>query len=699
MGENGYGQISGMLQEKVARFTPVVFPRNWRIREIVAGPGFTGFITHCGLLIFHGNFYKTEDGFSCMKAKIKAPRGMSANSKYVAACGKSSSVFLFSETSKRVIKVKNENAIKTMLTDTELIVLTAMGNIYRGGIESGLVKMVIEFPVLSAFANHNSIYFVDNEHRLFDEDLKPVSIRCNSQTFNVGRYGKTVIRLDETGKMSTITNAGTKMPNFNVSCVSFKKNYFIAFKGTPKPQSLIMSAERDMWPICDSAFNIRGKDVKMQLLALDRRWAYLTDNASSYMDASIIKNLVVSESVSVVCAKRKGRPVYYSRTGTVVFPEVDDEMGFSLNILAGDTAKTPSGVSMKYVGFTDQTVWLQAGKSRCVFTFRDPSLLSVAARPGHSLRSVCVDGLPMVVDVTPSFCKQFGKTAGDLIWVPRKGIVQLVGVASNKFIFLDFSDYSLFSSERYNFALIRSSDPENHTRDIVTTEGNVITINVSSRNCIFMPGDRVDSEYGDATFLGTDEDGNCYVQSDAMKVANIQGDKADISKLKLRRRIGRKATRKVESNGKEVVVSLSVFDRVDDFIADDIIITGEKLCRVIGIDTQNKVIYAGSVEEEGEIFEVKSASLVYRADILGGKHAQFVEVGSPAFDLSLLVPNDLVRVNGKDEYVFKGIGHSGPVFLHPQTQELVTTSYSPLVMSDSFKVVKRTAFVDRTNNL
>jgi len=72
-----------------------------------------------------------------------------------------------------------------------------------------------------------------------------------------------------------------------------------------------------------------------------------------------------------------------------------------------------------------------------------------------------------------------------------------------------------------------------------------------------------------------------------------------------------------------------------------------------------------------------------------------VEVGTPAFELSSLVPNDRVRVDGDKEYVFKGIDLLGAVFVDPVRRRSFTTSYSPLVMSSTFDVVARTAFATR----
>ena len=694
-GSNSHYKLHRDFSEKVSRFTRIRFPREFAVREVAAGEKFSVFVTTSGIVIFHGKFYKCEDGFNAF-AKVHAPRGLSTNSKYAAFCGNSSSVFVFSRDSRCVAKVRHENVIKTAMTDTDIIVLTALGNVYRGEIDDSEVvfEMVVTgFPVLTVFSSLDSFFVVNREWQIFDSEMKPVSTPYMSQTQQIGRVEGAIVRLDGSGKLSS--TGPVELPGFDVACFVCVENGFVAFKGKPKLESVIVAPPADLWPICSSAFVLKRRTMKLQLLAVDSRTAYFKDDEKHYGLTMDLQKHLVSPDVSVKSIKEKDRMLYYTPAGRLVFPVVDNRLMFEFNLLTGDVVETAQGVKGTFVGATGKDIWLKPTDSRCVCAFADSEQLKGLKRPGHELMTALVDGVSVVVDVTPSFVKEFGRAIGDLVWFPRRGIVGVVGMAANKFIFLDFSDYSLFSSETYHYKLIRTDCLDvDHTRSIVTTQGEVIELNVCSVGAIFQPGDRVLSEYGDATFLGTDSDGNCYVQSDEMRVADVQGARADITKLRLMRRIGMKATRRFTTQDrKEVVLSLSVFDRVDDLFADDIIMTGDRLCRIIGIEKETKSIYAQPMEK-GDIFKVTTpATLVYRADILGGRHSDVVEVGTPVYELTFMVPNDLVRVNGEKEYIFKGIGRSGPIFSDPKTQECFTTSYSALVMSDSFEVVKRSAFI------
>lgn len=696
LGDNKHGKLHKNFPQKVERFSVISFPKDFSIREVAVGAKFSAFVTTTGIIIFHGKFYKCTDGFKAL-SRARAPRGLSANSKYVAFCGNSSSVFLFGRDSMCQMKIRGENVIKTCLTENDLIVLTSFGNVYRGEIDDSnveLQKISIDFPVLTIFSSLDRLFVVNRKWVVYDNELHEIDLPYLSNLIHIGAFDdENILRLDHTGKLQS--SGKTPLPEFEVSCFSCFDGGFVAFHGHPKLETPIFAPPVDLWPICGSAFIVKGRNLKLQLLAVDAYNAYFKELDNSYGLTSELQKHLVSPSIHVRSSKEKERPLYYTPSGRLVFPAVDGKSTFAFNCLTGDIVETPGGVKAKFVGFTGNDVWLQTTDSRCVSGFSDPPKLRVLERPGHQLITAQVDGMSAVVDVTPSFVKQFGRAIGDLVWFPMRGIVRIVGMAANKFVFLDFSDYSLFSSDIYNYLLIRTDDKDvSRTRDIVTTDGEIIELDVCSSGRIFQPGDRVMCEFGDATFIGTDSNGHCYVQSDEMRVSEIQGARVDISNLKLMRRIGMKATRRVTlDNNQNLILSLSVFDRVNEFFADDIITTNDKLCRIIGIDKQHHAIYAKPLEG-GDIFKVNTpATLVYRADILGGRHSDVIEVGTPAYELSALVPNDLVRVNGEKEYIFKGIGRSGLIFADPKTRECFATSYAPLVMPDSFEVLKRSAFV------
>jgi hypothetical protein len=277
-----------------------------------------------------------------------------------------------------------------------------------------------------------------------------------------------------------------------------------------------------------------------------------------------------------------------------VFPEVDQLQSYSFNFLVGDMIETSFGVSARFVGTQGGRVWFRPSDSRCVFSILNLRSVSCRSRPGHDIQTVMIDGSPAVLDRTPKLCEDFGRAIGDLIWFPRRGIVQFVGMFARRYVFLDFSDNSLFSSEPYNFLVVRAmSRMFAAPRKILTAEGELVALDVCAAKRIFLPGDRVIGSFGGGTFLGTDDRGKSFVQSDEMRVNEIEGAEVSIITLQLTRRIGVKATRKVAlKGGQEVSVSLSARDRVEDLMADDIIQVGRDLFRVIGVVIETGKVYA-----------------------------------------------------------------------------------------------------------
>jgi hypothetical protein len=429
------------------------------------------------------------------------------------------------------------------------------------------------------------------------------------------------------------------------------------------------------------------------MLALDSQTVFVTEGGF-FRKLSEFTEYFRSPEATVKIRDEPERQLYYTRTGRLILPEIDPEESFAFNFLVGDTVQTPSGVKARFVGCQDGVVWIRPLESRCVFSVLDSRSLVCRARPGNEIYHVTIDGEPAILDRTPSFCEQFGRSVGDLIWFPRRGIVEVVGLYSNKFVFLDFSDNALFSSDPYHFMLVRAKNKKlSYHRTILTAEGETVILNVCGQNAIFQPADRIVGEYGGGTFLGSDGK-RSFVQFDEMRVHEIDGCQVDIAKIELTRRIGMKTVRDITVDGRRLSVSISARDRVADLIPDDIIRCGVDLHRVVGIGTEEGKVFARPLGG-GEVIDVANPAnveLVYRADILSGKRSEAGEVGSPAFEVATLVPNDLVEIDGRRKVIFKGIGRSGPTFLDPDTNELFSTSFSALVMPESFVVLERTLF-------
>ncbi|OHT09166.1 hypothetical protein TRFO_22089 [Tritrichomonas foetus] len=575
-----------------------------------------------------------------------------------------------------------------------------------------------------------------NKDNSLNEIISPITVPIYSQTIHTEIINNVLVRLDGEGNLNVTSPLGRvlpgrrlQLPQFKVSCFSATPQFIIAFAGLD-PIMPIRSVPEKYHCCANDQLLISDGDEKYNLLTFDADHSYFNPNNklhhdkndSSHKSNKKYKNernskndellnsnfnekkkvydtydfatsFFVSPSASVIFANNKDRMIYYTYNNKVISPGTDSERSFVFNLIPGDTVETPSGVVATFIGFDDDRVWLKPSKSRCIYSIEDPYQLRVVNRPGHSIIEAIVDGYPSVIDVTPEFCQKFGYSCNDLVWLSRKGIVQFIGLFSNKYVFLDFSDFTLFTSEIMKFELIRTMNPDApHTRFITTAEGDLIELDICGKGKIFLPSDRVSSEYGDATFLGTDKNGNAYVQSDEMRFQEIAGAKTDIRKLKLIRRIGLSASRQIKLNDKKkIMVSVSIYDRMNGLMAADIIQSDGIKGKVVGVSSDEK-LYAKTLDGS-RVFEVAfNAKLLYRADILSGENSDFVEVGSPAFEVSMLLPDDIVRINGQKEYIFVGIGRSGLYFVDTKTNETFSTSFSPLVMDDAFQVISRTVY-------
>lgn len=702
-GVNKVGQIDKLLPQYVTTFSLInVLPHD-STREIAAGNSFSAFILESGKIVIHGDFPKVTDQVRIM-TKYIAPRGLSCRSSFLCFADDQNRIVLFTHDEKLTFNIPNYTVINTYLTYSKILALTSNGTVFSAPFTENATFTQIKFdvPILSIFPYSTGFLYETFQHQLFDNDeaLKqttPISVSFGSVTVNAIKFQDTIIRLDSHGCVQVLNDSKSidvNFPRFTMSCFSLTPALLILFEG--KPSMPISASNQKLHCCANDQLLITNKITKKQnwLLGYNAEQTFFKDKDHYYDAISFVEKSLTSPDYEIQLATDQTRYIYYTSIGNIISTEIDVQKSFAFNLIQNDLVETPTGVISKFVGFSDGRVWLQPSAPRCVYSYLEPHLLRVKSRPGHVLHEMIVDGNLSVVDSTPSFCEQFGHSFGDLLWFPRRGIVQFVGLCFNKFVHLDFSDNSLFTSEIMNLELVRTfNDKLPHTRNVITAEGEQIEIDVCAKNCIFYPGDRVICEYGDATFLGTAvKDGMAYVQSDEMRVAEIGAAPVDISTIRLIRRISMKATRKIVlQGGKEVTLSLSTNDRVNSFIPGDVILNDQNRSRIIGI--AGSTIYSQPLGG-GEIVEANDAAeLIYRADILGGERSDFVEVGSPAFEASLLVPDDIVRINNKKEYVFKGIGRSGPLFVDRKTQESFATSFSPLVMAESFQVIERRAFI------
>ncbi|KAK8860407.1 hypothetical protein M9Y10_012072 [Tritrichomonas musculus] len=758
-GINKDKQIDKKLPDTVSAFTKLEIIPNQTVREISAGDTFSAFILNNGWIVIHGQFYESEDDVAIFK-NFYAPRGLSSQKGILSFAEKKENVIIMTENSKYKYRIKGYSIIKTAVSKDSVFALSANGVLFKMkiGKHSIFQPLKINFPVLTMFVSSNSLIFSDYNYKIYersnDDKNIPIISPLYSQIVNAERSGNYLVRLDSKGYLSLTSPLGRplaykpfQVPSYKVSCFASNSEFLVVFRGDPVPP--IKCAPQRFHCCSNYQLLISDGDIHYDLLAFDSENSYFridsklkkkpdeeaseddreSNNSSDehsnedsedeensrnnefkelntkiYDTQSFVTDFFTSPTATVCLAKDKKSIIYYTPSSSVIYPDADVKKSFMFNLLPGDIVETPSHVVAKFIGFDDGRVWLQPSKTRCVYSIDDPHKLKVCSRKGHTLVNAIVDGSSSVVDTTESFCRSFGHCCGDLLWYRGRGIVQFVGVLSNKLVLLDFSSFSLFTSEMLKYEVIRTmyngDDSDNMistTRTITTAEGEVVDLDICGVGKIFMPGDRVSSEeYGDSTYLGTDKNGNSYIQSDEMRLHDITAVKVkSIKKLKLIRRIGMSAKRTIKlPDGSSVTVSLSTNDRAgSNFMAGDFILSDGIRGKVIGIDTTTKKVYARSLENEDSIFEIAiNANLLYRADILSGENSDFVEVGSPAFEVSNLMPDDVVRINNKNVYRFIGIGRSGLYFVDTKTDEIFATSFSPLVMTDGFEIVSRTIF-------
>lgn len=671
-GDNSVGQLDSSLSSKLDCFTELT---GFRVREVGAGVMFSVFITVDGRVIFRGKLYET-DGERIENA-WQAPRGLSTSANCACFCAGFSSVRLVTKTTASVLEVEDGNVIKTALTSRYVLVLTGTGNVYRCGIgETVLTRVITGFRLVSIFGGVNNAYFVSEDLSVFDERLSLVRTRCSADTVNVDEKGV----LDGFGNLR-VDNASEITSQ--ISCCSLLPDRVIAFIGVP---GLVIKGVPEH-ALAGGRWVINRDGDILEILALDSGTCY-TSGTTCYISLDDLSKLTITRGAVVSCGSKMA---FYTQIGRLIVVETTEDKTFEMNLLCGDVVETKSGLKAVFVGVRDNMPWLRFPNSHYVFTVNNASTLRLVAREGHEIRSMLVNGVMFDVDVGRAICKRFGRSPGDLVWFPGRGVVQFVGLAYKRLVFLDFSDFSTFFSELHSFLLIRTDDEDMpHTRDIVTTEGKIVTLNVSSKNCIYYPGDRVVCEFGGAMFLGTDENGHCYVQSDEMRLAGVQGSIVSITTMKLTRRIAIKATRRIRFAGERKDISVSVSARVQGCMADDIVMMKGAMLRVIGVDLKTKLMYCAGIDKGDVVPVTDPLTLLYRADINGANNVMNVQVGSPTFDASSIIPSDTVEIDGT-ELVFHGIGSDGLVFVTTDTFECAT-SYVPLILQGNFKVLSRPAF-------
>jgi len=301
-----------------------------------------------------------------------------------------------------------------------------------------------------------------------------------------------------------------------------------------------------------------------------------------------------------------------------------------------------------------------------------------------------VSGVDVWVDATPEFCRGFGYEPGDLVWVEGRGVVEFYGVFAAQLVFLDISTRSLFLLASADYRdLKRVSRSLKHTRDVVTSGGEVVEIDIAAQG-LFLPTDRVMSPLGEATVLGFA--GTVYIQTDEMRMNGYEAAASDVFKLTLLRRIGRRAERTVPVNGEDAAVSLNTEDSVNGLLPGDAVRVGRRYAKVVGFRERDVVVRFAD-EKKYEVCN-RALEIIYRADILAkriSRDAPPVEVGSPLIPETNVLPGDIVENRDIGECEFYGCAQVNTLFVSKASAEVFALSFAMLLYPDYFTVKERHA--------
>lgn len=700
IGKNADGEIGPEIGESAEGFAKVAVLEMAEVREVCTGEKFTAMITVDGDVVVRGALSGVGNGKEEVFGEFVAPRGMAAGKEVMTFVEERNRVCVWTGETRRFVEVKGDNVVLTEVNDECCVALTGDGKVMVLNLDGGdeFVQVDAGFKVKTVYKSEKVFYFQSfgNDICLFENGVvEPVSLPCDLDVVGIQKINDLTAFLDSAGRITYTGKYGQRkknceipLPDFKVSSFCACEKFIMFFRGVPKcPKSA--PPIKYHCAVIDELL-IRRNHERYHLIGFDSDNSYTREKNFYHSPFEFL-----NPDLTIEFKNFTDKTICFTSSNKIISITSDFDGGFRYNFIKNDIVTTESGVNARFIGFYEGRVWVKLLSSKYVFSPVDPSLLTIKERPGHKLYTCVVDDQLSKIDITPSFCEKFGYSIGDLIWYPKKGIVKFIGIYANKYVFMNYADFSLFSSEIMPFKLIRTfNDKNQHFRNVLTSKGKNVKLNVCCKKCIFYPGDRVYStKLGDSTFLGVDEEGNSYIQSDEMKMADIEAKREKICNLKLLRRIGIKAEREVMVNGKKITISISAESRYNDAMPADVIYFNDTYARVVGI-AKNALIAEPINRDNKDLFLVNFPfEIVYRSNILTGKNSYFIENGSPAFDISLLYPGDIVQINDETtEYIFKGINRNGLTFIDTQSNHSINLTFTPLILSDSFKVIKRHAF-------
>jgi hypothetical protein len=511
------------------------------------------------------------------------------------------------------------------------------------------------------------------------------AIEVSGQVIALSESGELAFSRPNSGEMTNDWIPAFPIPlRQPVAFLSFYKECVIFVKGTIPPRPFVPPAI-----LVDSGRFLSA--VADTVVCANSQTAYFATRTYPTSELSAI--VAASDTNSFVTG-----------SGRIIRVDEDGRRLFEQNFVRGDRLviqRNRESFNVIVAGFADGAVWVYTPGSRSVVALPPlpPKLLSnsIASleRPDHIITKVTVDGATVWADVTPSFCAQFGYEPGDLILSDAYGTVEFFGLFAGSLLFLELSVRTLlFLPELPYKVLKRVSKNLPHSQTVITPDGNVITIDISSDGPrIFIPTDRVLSPLGEATVIGFKD--VPYIQTDAMRMLGYEAVVADIFTLSLLRRINRRAVRTTEIDNEPKQISLNTEDSVDRLFPGDAIFVDSVYGKVVGFCGGRTVVRFNG--ESKCKFTDKVPEIIYRADIQAVRVCRDfppVNVGSPLIPETTVLPGDIVVASELGECEFLGYTEENTIFVSTATGEQFNISFAMLLYPDFFRVSKRNSLIE-----
>ena len=691
----GFGSnLSKQVTSKYGKNISLPYPLEIsdQLYEIACGDAFIATINLNNKVRITGNDFK-DLNFD----KFNGARGLSAFGENFAFCYDTNKIALYINKKEKLYELDPKlQCIQTVLTSTHFAVLCSNCAVYSAKIGEELKFLDNATRI---FGSTNALILFDGKMKLtiYKHNISVVYYTPTSfDVVNAGTEYGDIFILDSIGRLAHTTE---KEQNFSLLFNKFNSIVSMPLHGSISTFSLlgnnpIFVVGEPLTPV--TAGGILPLKPKSKVSLPNGEDVYL---ATSSQEAYFENSRISFERLMPVLSKYGSiDDIYFSSINRPIKLDRSEESMFAVNLLAGDNI-TLDGKPAVAAGTAQGSLWVIPEGSTKVYVACDMTLpdimenVKLVSRENHELIEVCIDGYQTFIDATPSFVEKFNYSIGDLLWIPERGICELLGVFANSLALLDISTRCVFSQEPYALKVLRRSNPKlPHTRDVMRVDGKRVTIDISANgNRFFVPTDRVMSPLGIATVLGFED--TAYIQTDEMRMNGYEAVPMDVLKLQLVRRISMPAQRKIETNdGNIISVSLDTERAIDGILPGDILLIGSTYARAIGVCEEGWYALFKDDKKAKLLPPSMVVSVIYRAEINATRAwTQPLQVGSPRIGESLLIPGDYVNMKGFGTAEFMGYTDTSMVFVSHQSGEVLSLTFSTCLLPDLFEIQQRPA--------